>query len=125
MGATGASQPQQRIQADREHGLTTKSQHPLLPPRAHPNCEFDLPYSSRMILRTLRTMFPTVVSEGCAAVILLPSLRIKSIRSPETQERPGERGRREVSVNISFRNRTRTERVGLGLPHPRCSSGGP
>ena len=107
-GATGAAQPQQRLQADRWHGLTTKSQHPLVPPGAHPSCEFDLPYSSRMILRTLRTIFPTVVSEGCAAVILLPSLRIKSIRSPETQERPSERGRRAVKVNISFRNRTRT-----------------
>lgn len=61
-----------------------------------------------MILRTLRTMFPTVVSEGCAAVILLPSLRIRSIRSPETQERPSERSRRAVRVNVSFRNRTMT-----------------
>uniref|UniRef100_A0A0E9XCD1 Uncharacterized protein n=1 Tax=Anguilla anguilla TaxID=7936 RepID=A0A0E9XCD1_ANGAN len=35
-----------------------------------------------MIFKTLRTIFPTVVSDGWAAVILLPSLRIISMRSP-------------------------------------------
>lgn len=34
-------------------------------------------------------MLPTVVSEGWAAVILLPSLRIISIRSPETEHLSG------------------------------------
>lgn len=47
-----------------------------------------------MILRTLLTMLPTVVSEGCAAVILLPSLRINFISSPANQEGQDERGRR-------------------------------
>lgn len=42
-----------------------------------------LAYSSLMIFRTRLTMFPTVVSEGCAVIILLPSLRMISIRSPE------------------------------------------
>ena len=40
-------------------------------------------YSSLMIFSTLRTMLPTVVSDGWAAVILLPSFRMISIRSPE------------------------------------------
>lgn len=45
-----------------------------------------LAYSSRTIFRTRLIMLPTVVSEGWAAVILLPSLRIISIRSPETEQ---------------------------------------
>lgn len=40
-------------------------------------------YSSLMIFSTRLIMFPTVVSDGWAAIILLPSLRIISIRSPE------------------------------------------
>lgn len=40
-------------------------------------------YSSLMIFRTRLIMLPTVVSDGWAAIILLPSLRIISIRSPE------------------------------------------
>ena len=36
-----------------------------------------------MIFSTRRTMLPTVVSDGWAAVILLPSFRMISIRSPE------------------------------------------
>ena len=44
-----------------------------------------LAYSSLMIFNTRLIMFPTVVSEGWAAIILLPSLRIISIRSPETK----------------------------------------
>lgn len=53
----------------------------------------DLPYSSRMILSTLRTMLPTVVSEGCAAVILWPSRRISSISSPAVRGSERERAR--------------------------------
>lgn len=58
-----------------------------LDPNRSPGRGPDLPYSSRMILSTLRTMLPTVVSEGCAAVILRPSLRMSSISSPEAQDR--------------------------------------
>lgn len=42
-------------------------------------------YSSLMIFSTRLIMFPTVVSGGWAAIILLPSLRIISIRSPENR----------------------------------------
>lgn len=45
-----------------------------------------LAYSSLMIFSTRLIMLPTVVSEGWAAVILLPSLRIISIRSPEIEK---------------------------------------
>lgn len=45
-----------------------------------------LAYSSLMIFSTRLIMLPTVVSDGWAAVILLPSLRMISIRSPETDE---------------------------------------
>lgn len=45
-------------------------------------CKTHLAYSSRIIFSTLRTMFPTVVSDGCAAVIRLPSFRMRSISSP-------------------------------------------
>lgn len=44
-----------------------------------------LAYSSLMIFSTRLIMLPTVVSDGWAAVILLPSFRIISIRSPETE----------------------------------------
>lgn len=46
--------------------------------------ERHLPYSSRMIFSTRRTMLPTVVSDGWAAVILWPSVRIRSMSSPES-----------------------------------------
>lgn len=47
--------------------------------------ERHLPYSSRMIFSTRRTMLPTVVSDGWAAVILWPSVRIRSMSSPESR----------------------------------------
>lgn len=53
---------------------------PPLPPSSRGAA--DLPYSSRMTFSTLRTMLPTVVSDGCAAAILRPSARISSISSP-------------------------------------------
>lgn len=62
-----------------------------LGPTRSPGRGPDLPYSSRIILSTLRTMLPTVVSEGCAVVILRPSLRISSISSPAVRGR--EKGR--------------------------------
>lgn len=43
-----------------------------------------LAYSSLMIFSTRLIILPTVVSDGWAAVILLPSFRIISIRSPES-----------------------------------------
>lgn len=45
-----------------------------------------LPYSSRMTFNTRRTMLPTVVSDGWAAVILWPSVRIRSMSSPKRGE---------------------------------------
>lgn len=88
----------------------------------------DLPYSSRMIRSTLRTMLPTVVSEGCAAVILRPSLRIRSISSSAV--RRGRVRRCGAPAGATFRlGRGTPERprhpVEVGAPHPRYSSGGP
>lgn len=82
-----------------------------------------------MILSTLRTMLPTVVSEGCAAVILRPSLRISSISSPEVQNREGEQNKRAARPgHFPPGNRERKvarDAMELGLPYLRCSSGGP
>lgn len=83
-------QPQQKLQ----RAWCFKKIKALDPTQTPPRPEPDLPYSSRMILRTLLTMLPTVVSEGCAVVILLPSRRINSISSPATHEGQDERGRR-------------------------------
>lgn len=54
-------------------------------------------------------MLPTVVSEGCAAVILLPSLRINCISSPANQEGQDERGRRTGRLSASEGERSRAE----------------
>ena len=95
-----------------------------LGPSPGSGCGPDLPYSSRMILSTLRTMLPTVVSEGCAAVILRPSLRISSISSPTAQKE-------KVRARSARRGAWATFRLGIGikkgggLPHLHCSSGGP
>lgn len=57
-----------------------------------------LPYSSRMTFNTRRTMLPTVVSDGWAAVILWPSVRIRSMSSPERGEGLGYRCPARVSI---------------------------
>lgn len=89
----------------------------------------DLPYSSRTIRSTLRTMLPTVVSEGCAAVILRPSLRISSISSPAVQRERVSGASARWGLG-DFPLGYQEQVVGWkakksGLPHLRCSSGGP
>lgn len=53
-----------------------------------------------MTFNTRRTMLPTVVSDGWAAVILWPSVRIRSMSSPERGEGLGYRCPEQAHVSI-------------------------
>lgn len=101
-----------------------------------------LPYSSRMTFSTRRTMLPTVVSDGWAAAILWPSLRIRSMSSPGSREGLRYRCLEHTHPTTSLRpeagagtrNATREmvprtpappgpprQRKSPGLPRSRCS----
>lgn len=53
-----------------------------------------------MTFNTRRTMLPTVVSDGWAAVILWPSVRIRSMSSPKRGEGLGYRCPEQAHVSI-------------------------
>lgn len=66
-----------------------------------------------MTFNTRRTMLPTVVSDGWAAVILWPSVRIRSMSSPKRGQGLGYRCPEEAHVSI---------KPGHPPPHPRASN---